>query len=193
MVSYNADVATRVKGAVILARKAFAEEEFGSAAWGSVLEAMSEEDRRLLGHAILTANWYPFELNERLDAAIVKVLGRGDSSIFERIGARSARQNLTGAHKAFLTPGSPERFLANTDRIYEFYYDTGHREFQTTGPNEGVMTTHGAETFSSTDCLTVIGWYKEALRMCGASSVAMVEETCRAKGDAVCRYRVRWS
>ena len=165
-------MATQVKGAVILARRSFAQEEVGETAWGKVLAALSEEDRDLLSRPVLTSNWYPFDVNERLDAAIVKVLGRDDPRIFERIGARSAQQNLGGPHRAFLTPGAPERFLASTDRIYEFYYDTGYREFQLLGPGDGVMTTHEAETFSKTDCLTVIGWYKEALKMCGAAAVS---------------------
>jgi len=29
--------------------------------------------------------------------------------------------------------------------------------------------------------------------MCGAQSPRIVEEECRAKGGAVCRYRLRWS
>jgi len=34
------------------------------------------------------------------------------------------------------------------------------------------------------DCLAVIGWYKEALKMHGAKNVVIVEERCRATGDA---------
>ena len=61
------------------------------------------------------------------------------------------------------------------------------------GEHEGVLTTHDAEAFSTVDCLTVIGWYKEALKMCGAATVEMREEACRAKGDPCCRYRLRWT
>jgi len=56
----------------------------------------------------------------------------------------------------------------------------------------GIMTTHDAETFSVPDCLTVVGWYRETLKMCGAKNVEMEEETCRAKGGPYCRYRVQW-
>jgi hypothetical protein len=61
-----------------------------------------------------------------------------------------------------------------------------------TGAKEAVLTTHDAETFSAPDCLTVIGWYRKALEMCGATTVRIVEEECRARGGAVCRYRVSW-
>lgn len=183
---------TKVKGAVILARRTFAKQEFGEEGWQRVLEALPESDRSLLEGAVLTSTWYPFEVNKRLDEAITGALGGGQREFFESIGARSAQENLSGPHRAFLTPGNPARFMGSTDRIYQFYYDTGSREFEATGPDSGVMTTHEADTFSETDCLTVIGWYKEALKMCGATAVEIEEEQCRARGDDVCRYRIRW-
>jgi hypothetical protein len=54
------------------------------------------------------------------------------------------------------------------------------------------MTTYEAETFSAADCLTVIGWYKQALELNGAKDVVVVEESCRAKGGPYCRYRFQW-
>ena len=73
------------------------------------------------------------------------------------------------------------------------YYETGRREYRQTGDTEGVLTTYEAETFSTADCLTVVGWYRRALQMCGAKDVEVVEEECRAKGGTVCRYRVSWA
>ena len=54
------------------------------------------------------------------------------------------------------------------------------------------MTTFQAETYSAEDCLTVIGWYKQALKMCGANDVEIIEDTCRARGGEFCRYLLRW-
>jgi hypothetical protein len=39
----------------------------------------------------------------------------------------------------------------------------------------------------------VIGWYRRALEMCGATNVHITEDECRARGGAVCRYRISWS
>ena len=131
-------------------------------------------------------------VGEHLDRAIARVLGEGETDIFEKIGATSARRGLTKVNKSFLAPGDPQAFMRKTPMIYKFYYDKGHREYQETGPTSGVVTTFEAETFSAPDCGTVIGWYKEALRMCGAKNVEAAEEECRAKGGAVCRYRFEW-
>ena len=182
-----------IKGLVLQARKEFVDENFGAGAWEQVLEALSQEDRGSIGDLILAAKWYPFELGDRLDKAIVRVLGEGKEKIFEEIGAKSALRSLTRVHKSFLAPGDPLAFLKKADVIYKFYYDTGRREYTETGPTTGILTTYDAETYSVPDCLTVVGWYRKALQMCGAHSVRVVEEECRAKGGRVCRYRVAWS
>jgi uncharacterized protein (TIGR02265 family) len=182
----------QIRGLVLKARKTFVEEHFGAEAWDRVLAALSEQDRGVLKSIVVYAGWYPFEIGEHLDRTIVDVLGAGDSKVFEDIGVQSARQNLTGVHKSFLTSGDPQAFLAQTRTIYKFYYNTGSREYEATGPNSGVITTRDSEIFSLADCLTVIGWHREALTMCGGKNVRIKETKCRAKGDSVCRYELAW-
>jgi uncharacterized SAM-binding protein YcdF (DUF218 family) len=104
----------------------------------------------------------------------------------------SAETNLSTIHASYLTKGDAHTFLAKSPSIYSLYYETGRREYQRTGPSEGVLTTYEAETFSAPDCLTVVGWYRKALEMCGVPGARITEEECRARGGAVCRYRVRW-
>ena len=182
----------KIKGLIIQARKEFVDDNFGPGAWERVLGSLPAEDRESLKDLVLTAKWYPFELGERLDRAIVTALGGGDERVFEEIGAKSAERSLMKVHKSFVTPGDPQAFMKKADVIYRFYYDTGRREYTQTGPTSCVLTTYDAKTFSAPDCLTVIGWHKAALRMCGAKSVVAIEEECRAKGGAVCRYRFQW-
>jgi len=181
----------RVKGAVLKSRLAFVTEHAGMDGLQQVLASLPAPDRAALD-AILSISWYPFELGKRLDDAIVKVVGGGDASFFKRLGRASADRNLTTVHKSFMVAGDPHAFLAKSPQIYALYYETGRREYQPTGEKSGVITTHDAETFSAPDCLTVVGWHERALELCGAMRPSVVEEECRAKGGAVCRYRVSW-
>lgn len=181
----------KVKGSVLRSRLAFVEENFGKDGLQKVLDTLEETDRKALD-VMLPSSWLPFEVGKRLDDAIVSAVGSGQTEFFERLGVASAERNLTTVHSAFLTPGDPHAFLAKAPQIYRLYYQTGRREYERTGEREGVLTTHDAETFSAPDCLTVIGWYKRALEYCGARNPQVVEEECRAKGAAVCRYRVSW-
>jgi uncharacterized protein (TIGR02265 family) len=182
----------QVKGSVLKSRLGFVEDHFGADGVSRVLASLGEEDQKAL-RMILTVKWYPFELGKRLDNAIVQVLGGGKTEFFERLGVASADKNLTTLHHGFLTEGKPHAFLAKAPAIYALYYETGRREYQQTGETQGLLTTYDAETFSTADCLTVVGWYRRALEMCGATQVQVTEEECRARGGSVCRYMVSWS
>jgi len=181
----------QIKGAVLKARLAFIEDLAPEDGLDRVLGGLSEEDRKEL-RGLLATKWYPFELGKRLDEAIVQTLGGGKDEFFEKIGEASAEKNLGGVHKDFLAGGDPQAFLARAPMIYSFYYDTGRREYRAEGPNEAVLTTYEAETFSVADCLTVVGWHRKGLEMCGVSNVRVEEEECRARGGEACRYRLSW-
>jgi uncharacterized protein (TIGR02265 family) len=182
----------KVKGSILRARLAMAKDLGGALGLEKVLARMSAEDQAAL-HNVLATSWYAFDLGQRLDQAIVEVVGGGRPSFFEKLGEASADKNLSTVHKGFLVVGNPHAFLARAPSIYSFYYDQGQREYTHVGPNEATLTTRDAETFSAADCATVVGWHRRALEMCGAQNPKVVEEECRAKGGAVCRYRLRWS
>jgi uncharacterized protein (TIGR02265 family) len=189
---HSGEIMIQIKGSVLLSRLALIREIDPENGLARVLSRLSESDRTTLQNP-LASSWYPFDLGKRLDEAVVEVLGGGRTEFFERLGAASAENNLGGVHKRFLTVGDPHAFLAKAPTIYAFYYDQGRREYEKTGPTEGVLTTHDASTFSAPDCATVAGWYRRALEMCGAKKPQVVEAECRARGGKVCRYRVSWS
>jgi uncharacterized protein (TIGR02265 family) len=182
----------QIKGSVVKSRLSFVEDHAGKDGVQQVLAALPETDRKTLA-SVITVKWYPLDLGTRLDDAIVRVLGGGKPEFFERLGAASAEKNLTTVHKAFVTAGDPQAFLARTPAIYSMYYEKGRREYEKTGDKSGVLTTHDAEVFSAPDCLTIVGWHRRALEMCGASSVRIVESECRSRGAPVCRYELSWA
>jgi len=182
-----------IKGSILESRLQFVKDRFGPDAVEDVLSALPASDQAILREPLNSAGWYHFQTCQQLDEAIVQVIGKGDARLFEEMGAASAQQNLTGFQKFYLDHGNPQGFMLRAPLIYHVYYDKGWRDYKPTGPTSGVMTTYEAETYSSADCLTVMGWYKQALKMCGARKVDMVEDTCRARGDDCCRYLVNWS
>lgn len=189
----EAEPSIQVKGSVLRSRLALIEDLAPGTGTERVLGRLPEADRNALA-TLLPSSWYPFDLGSRLDEAVVAELGGGRTEFFEKLGEASAEKNLGPGcvHRRFLVPGDPHAFLEKTPLIYSFYYDRGRRDYQRTGPSEGRITTHDAETFSVPDCLTVVGWHRRALQMCGAENVVVVEEECRARGGSVCRYTLRW-
>ncbi|HEU0053311.1 MAG TPA: hypothetical protein VFQ39_09045, partial [Longimicrobium sp.] len=93
----------KVKGNIIKSRVAYVKERFGEDAWQKILASLPEGDRPQLTKAT-NIGWYEFEVGDRLDKAIVQVLGGGKTQVFEDMGRASARENLTTVHSSFLQP-----------------------------------------------------------------------------------------
>ncbi|MEA2325570.1 MAG: hypothetical protein QOE68_529 [Thermoanaerobaculia bacterium] len=181
----------KVKGGALLSRLGFVREERGEEGVQRVLGRLSDADRNACS-PILTGAWYPFELNQRLDDAIAAEMGMGDD-VFLVIGEKSASHNLAGAHRAMLSPGDPHGLLRRAPQIYQMYYDAGRRTYERLADNKAVLRTYDAPTFSRHDCLTVVGWHKKAIEMCGARNARVTETKCRAKGADCCEYVCEWS
>lgn len=181
----------KVKGGALLARLAFVREHKGEEGVQRVLSRLSPEDQRVSSQMV-TGGWYPFELNERIDDAVAAEMGMGEK-VFLMMGEKSAVQNLGGAHRAMVSPGDPHGLLKRAPQIYQMYYDTGRRTYERLGDNKAVIRTHDAATFSKHDCLTVVGWHRKAVEMCGGVNARVTESKCRASGADVCEYVCEWS
>src|SRR6202140_2724944 len=142
----------KVKGGALVSRLAFVREQRGEEGVQHVLARLPESDRAACS-PILTGGWYPFALNQRLDEAIAVEMGMGED-VFLLIGEKSAEHNLTGAHRAMLSPGDPHGLLRRTPQIYQMYYDSGRRTYERLGDSKAVLRTYDAPTFSRHDCLT---------------------------------------
>jgi uncharacterized protein (TIGR02265 family) len=185
---------SRIKGHILLSRIQYVREVAGEARFLEVLASLPAEDRAILSGMILPVTWYPLDLNLRLDAAIAAVLSPGDrSKVFLEMGRASAEKNLKGVHRAYVREGDPHFLLSSTPLIYAAYYAVGNRTYEKTGDKSAVLRTHGAEVVSATDCLTVIGWHRRAIELCGGKDVKVEEAQCRARGATACEYRCEWS
>ena len=180
----------RVKGGAMVSRLEFVRERGGDAAVKGVLTRLSDADRKACSE-LLTANWYPFDLAARLDEAIAAQMGIGER-VFVLMGEKSAAHNLASAHKVFITERDPHGLLRKTAQIYRAYYDTGRREYEKAGEKKAILRTYDSETFSKHDCLTIVGWHRKAIEMCGGKNARVTETKCRAGGAEVCEYLCEW-
>lgn len=180
----------KVKGGALASRLAFVRAERGEEGVQRVLARLPEADRKACS-PILAGGWYPFELNQRLDEAIAGEMGIGEN-IFLVIGEKSAEHNLNGPHRALLSPGDPHGLLRRTPQIYQMYYDAGRRTYEQAGERKAILRTYDAPVFSRHDCLTVVGWHRKAIEMCGAKGARVTETKCRAKGAEYCEYVCQW-
>lgn len=56
------------------------------------MNALPEKGRTTLHGTITATAWHEFGLGKRLDRAIVDVVGKGSSAVFEELGVKSAQK-----------------------------------------------------------------------------------------------------
>lgn len=192
-VAYTYEVprgSAKVKGSIIRSRLEILRTR---GVFDEVMAQLPEADRAVWTGLVLAGSWYSFEMSQRLDGAIAKVLGRGDTrKAFLEMGRASADANLGGVHKAYVRAGNPHHLLSCAPQIYKQYYDKGHRTYEQLSPKSGVLRTFEAEDVTANDCLTVVGWHERAIEMCGGRDVRVKETLCRARGDDHCEYHCSW-
>lgn len=175
----------------MLSRLALVRRTKGDEAVKRVIGALPEADQKLFGGSVQSGGWYPFDAGERLDAAIAAELGGGDE-LFKQFGARSAEFNLGDTQKLFVEGQDPHGLLRSASAIYRLYYDTGSRTYHAQGAKKAILRTLQSKTYSTYDCLTVIGWHEKAIEMCGGRSPRVTHSKCRARGDDFCEYICEW-
>jgi len=180
----------KVKGGALQSRLEFVRDHRGEEGVERVLGRLSESDQQICRH-ILTGGWYAFELGERVDSAIAAEMGMGQN-IFLLMGEKSATHNLGKSHKAFVTDKDPHGMLKRAAQIYQAYYDTGRRTYERVSDTKAILRTYESETYSAADCLTVVGWHRKAIELCGGNSPRVVETKCRARGADLCEYICEW-
>jgi uncharacterized protein (TIGR02265 family) len=180
----------RVKGGAVQSRLEFVRDHKGEDGVERVLARLSTEDRNACNQ-ILTGAWIPFDLNERLDSAIADEMEMGEA-VFLLMGEKSAAHNLSKSHKAFITDKDPHGLLKRAPLIYQAYYDTGTRSYEMLGEKKARLVTRDSRTFTRHDCLTVVGWHRKAIEMCGGNHVRVTESKCRTSGAEVCEYVCEW-
>lgn len=180
----------QIRGGVLLSRLAFVREQAGDAGVRAILSSLPEADRVVLEDIVLAIAWYPFETQERLDAAIAEQLG--GVTVYRALGAHSASLALTTTHKNFLRGNDPHALLKHIAQLHRLYKDTGQMTYDRVDDLTAVLRTFECDSFSVSDCLTNLGWHERAIELCGGQHVRTVETRCRTKGDYMCEYTCRW-
>jgi len=180
----------QIRGGVLLSRLAFVREQAGDAGMRAVMSALPEEDRVLLTDIVLAIGWYPFETQERLDTAIAEQLG--GASVYRTLGAHSATSALTTTHKNYLRSNDPHALLKHIAQLHRLYKDTGQMTYDRVDDLTAVLRAFECDSFSTSDCLTNLGWHERAIELCGGKNVRTTETRCRTKGDYMCEYTCRW-
>ena len=148
--------------------------------------------RCYLDERIMVSGWYSEEDQLALIRALAQVLPAQGMDVYEFMGRFTAQRDLVGLYGHMLKMGDPQATLRRGRAIWKAYHDTGTLTVTFTGPGMARLELSDYGLPTSEMCRLLLGWYGELVRMTGAGDVEIAETHCRTRGDAACRWEVKW-
>jgi hypothetical protein len=182
----------RVKGTALLSTKQFLAERFGADGLERVLAALDPTEHDLFARRLQAHQWYPFDHWLHLCESAARLLAGGELALCREMGRYGGLKDLPVAVPHLLRDGDPLRVVAFAPQLWGLYYDSGRVEIRDQRPGYFEMLIHDFAQPHEGHCLRVAGWIDACIELYRATGGTEIL-TCRARGDAECRFRAAWT
>jgi len=181
----------RVSGLVLRSRHVYALHAGGDA-HARILAALPDDVRVAATQGFIETHWYPYEFFVALTEAIDRVLGSGDLALAYDMGRFNCDHNLTTAMRLLFKFGNLGWLIDRAAKAWGAQFDAGRMQVVRRDVGvEVVVELHDHPFPNRGHCLAIKGWMQRAVELSGEDSFDMLE-LCRAAGDDVCRWTIRW-
>jgi uncharacterized protein (TIGR02265 family) len=180
-----------LRGALVLARFEYLRREHGPAMVERVMDSLEERDRRALT-GVDPGQWYPFRTVGRLDRAIARLVSPDDDTIYERLGAASARHRTEwiGADARLY---SVHGFLSRVAEQHHLFHSFGEAVYRRDGFTEGAIAFSRYPELDATFCRANLGYLRGAVEFLTSTPATVQERSCQCHGDPACHYGISWT
>ena len=181
-----------VKGVPLNALKNFIKTRCGENGFQKVLNALSEEDRKIVGEDIMVSSWYDCDIFVRFANAMVKELFEGDESILEEYAQWSVGRELRGIYQIFVAFVSIESFINRSPAMFKSFYRGAECSAHIVVPKKAVAVFKGFQEHQRCIELIVKGWMKGAAERLGAKNCVAVISTALKEGKGYFEITETW-
>jgi len=179
-----------IKGTMLQAHLLWAQRRLGDVE--RLKKHVGPECAKHLDAGTLSTAWVPFRCLVGIDQAIATAAGGSPERVFRSLGEHSARMNLSGVYKSFVS-AEPHRFFTQMGLLHRQFQDFGESRYSETGVASGRITQSGYPEYSPVYCAGAIGYFEGALQMMHAPGRITVRETaCQCAGARECSFELSW-
>ncbi len=133
---------------------------------------------------LLASQWYPEEDYLVLLEAAGKIMEPLlTMDVWEFMGEQGAHKDFTGLYASVVRKGDPWGTLRHAGKIWSMYRDTGRLSVERQSETLAHLALHDYVNAGSMVCGTLTGYYRELLRLSGASHVRVKMTVLRAYGE----------
>jgi hypothetical protein len=182
---------TRLKGTNIVHTRSYIESSLGLEGWATVAAGMSVESRAALD-SVVAVGWYPASLHLDVLRAIDTELDRGKGVLVQSAASYGAEYDFTRIHRVLFRLANPGFLLQHVEMIWARFYDSGRWSVTRPTPTSTQASLADFGVVDAMYCAYLAAYFGRLFELVGARDVKVAHPTCRARGDAVCRYDGVW-
>ena len=174
----------QIKGSAIKETINQIQSRAGEEALQKILGLLDEETRTICQNEVFSSSWYPLDVFTRFLEVEIRVT-RGSEGVIER--------QLRGIYKAFVKLGSPEFVIKRIAAVHATYFQGVPIEVQLQAHGKAVVRYTGFEKQHRIIGFAIMGFFKKALEISGATDVVLCFTVPIDEGKAFSELSISWS
>jgi hypothetical protein len=183
----------KIKGLPLLTSKNFILEKYGNGALEKILNALSEQDRKVFSGVILSSEFYPLDAYVHWLELEVKLLYNGDESVLVRQNLEATEKVFKGIYRVFLYLGSPERVLERLGGINSQIFQGLTVKATKIEKGKVLLTYTGFEKQHKIFEILVRGFWVTVVKLMGAKDYKFQPNISISDGKDHCEYFLTWT
>jgi hypothetical protein len=182
-----------IKGSVVNDAVKAVKAGFGEEAFKKIFSLLGEDTKKLFERSIiLPSEWCPLDaFTDFLDKDIKVTANGNEKELIARSEALIEKQ-LRGIYKLFAEFGSAAFVLKRVTVINQAYFRGVSSEVKMSDSNKAVLKYMGFEKQHKLIGLSIIGFYRKALELAGATNVAVEYTTPIEANKGYCEFTITW-
>ncbi len=183
----------QIKGSAIRETINQIQRRFGDGAFKKILNLLDDESRKVFQGEIFASTWYSLDVFTRFLEVEIKTLADGNEEMVTRGSEAVIERQLRGIYKAFVKLGSPEFVIKRIAAVHATYFQGVPVEVQLQGRGKATVRYTGFEKQHRIMGFAIIGFYKKALEISGATDVTIHFATPIDEGKPFSELSLSWS
>ena len=183
----------KVKGRALLDALESIRSRLGEPALQALIASLSPALQQVLRDGIVVSHWYPLDAMTALMTADVATHDGGDGSVLAKRTEVVIDKQLRGVYRIFIRFGSPESVIKRIAAIHETYFQNVGVEHEFLEDKRAVVRYAGFEPSHAIIEHAIIGFYRKALEIAGATHADARFVVPIASGRPSAEVEIRWS
>ncbi len=182
-----------IKGSAFVDTISKLKQRWGDGTYRKVLNDLNPETRQRFEKTIfLSSGWYPLDDFVQFIASDVKLTADGNVKELTARSESIIESQLRGIYRVFVKIGSPEFVINRIAKTHESYFRGVSIDAKLAAPKKAIVRYTGFECRQSLIGFVIVGFFKKALEISGATDVSVVFTTPIEKSAGSCELEITW-